>query len=216
MIGYGEDALTLWALKYRLKEILTELGDESSPSDCTVFYRPSFGRGGKDTANFGEFDAIVSTNESVFLIESKWEGSARLPKSIRLSEAQQNRHAIFKEYFDKWDAAVGIQSLTASSSGFLTSIKDKKVASEKDELAEHLRFVISRTTRKSHGRARKNLQNVLLFLHRRDGHPRPSLTPSNFGRVIPIRCPRSISSIDGSWFFEMEPIPDTSGQELNW
>ena len=204
IIGYGEDALTFWTLKNRLEEILGKLGDKSKQSDCTVFYRPSFGRGGSNTANFGEFDAIVSTKTCVYLIECKWEGSAQSSKGIRLSEAQLNRHAIFKEYFDKWDSSVGIPSLTASASGFLTSVNDKKVVSEKDELAKHLKFVLSRIAAGSDGGARKDLRNVLLLLHRQDEEPCPLLMPESFGSVVPIKCPPSIDIKGNSWFFEMD------------
>jgi hypothetical protein len=180
------------------------LGDKSDPDDCIVFYRPSFGRGGSNTANFGEFDAIVSTRTCVYLIESKWEDSAQSSNGIRLSEAQLNRHAIFKECSDKWDRSVGIASLRASNSGFLTSVIDKKVVSEEDELAKHLRFVLSRTAKGSGDATRKDLRNVLLFLHRQDEEPHPILTPESFGQVVPIKCPPSIDTAGMSWFFEMD------------
>ena len=44
IFGYGEDALTFWALKRHLSEILKELKDKTEPSDCLIFFRPSFGR----------------------------------------------------------------------------------------------------------------------------------------------------------------------------
>lgn len=72
IFGYGEDALTLWLLKNQPHEILRQFNDEGKPSDCLVFYRPSFGRsGGPDSAEFGEFDAILASKENVYLIESK-------------------------------------------------------------------------------------------------------------------------------------------------
>jgi hypothetical protein len=204
IIGYGEDALTLWALKNRLEKILRKLDDDSKRSDCTVFYRPSFGRGGINTANFGEFDAIISTRTCVYLTESKWEGSVRSSARIRLSAAQLNRHAIFKEYFDKWDRSSGIPSLTASASGFLTSVSEKRVVSEKNELAKHLEFVLSRTAESSDGGARKDLRNVLLILHRQEEEPCLQLEPESFGTVVPVKCPPSIDAMGNSWFFKMD------------
>ena len=57
ILGYGEDPLTFWALKSKLSNILEKLEDESEPSDCLIFYRPSFGRsGGAQRAEFGEFE----------------------------------------------------------------------------------------------------------------------------------------------------------------
>ena len=46
VLGYGEDALTLWALQNRLIQILDFLDDPSGPPECKVFFRPSFGRRG--------------------------------------------------------------------------------------------------------------------------------------------------------------------------
>ena len=189
-----------------MKEILEKLDDGAKLSDCTVFYRPSFGRGGRNTANFGEFDAIVSTKTCIYLIESKWEGAAQSSKEIRLSEAQLNRHAIFKEYFDKWDRSVGIPSLTASASGFLTSVNDKKVVSEKGELAKHLEFVLSRTAKGLDDYAKKDLRNVLLLFHRQEEEPRMLLKPESFGPVVSIKCPPSIDVMGNSWFFEMDAV----------
>jgi len=44
IFGYGEDALTLWFVNTKTSTILEELKDKTTPSDCLVFYRPSFGR----------------------------------------------------------------------------------------------------------------------------------------------------------------------------
>ena len=74
ILGYGEDSLTFWALKYRLKDILKKLNDKTPSSKCTIFYRPSFGRG--NYICFGEFDAILATEKFIYLIESKWEESS--------------------------------------------------------------------------------------------------------------------------------------------
>ncbi len=44
ILGYEEDAFTFWALKRRTSEILKELKGQTEPSDCLIFFRPSFGR----------------------------------------------------------------------------------------------------------------------------------------------------------------------------
>jgi len=65
ILGYGEDALTLWALKNKLSISLNAFEDQTNPEDCIVFYRPSFGRsGGTLSAQFGEFDALVASRIS--------------------------------------------------------------------------------------------------------------------------------------------------------
>ena len=53
ILAYGEDALTLWALKKKLEHVLQELKESSTPSQCQAFFRPSFGRrGGENSAQF--------------------------------------------------------------------------------------------------------------------------------------------------------------------
>ena len=109
--AYGEDALTLWAIKNRLSEILSKLGDETKVDECKIFFRPSFGRGGKGTSNFGEFDFIILAKEKLYLGESKWDGSSikfedKSKKKIKLDEPQALRHKIFQWYVENWDAAI--------------------------------------------------------------------------------------------------------------
>ena len=74
LLGYGEDGLTLWAIKNRLDTILDKLKDDSDPNNCLVYYRPSFGRrGGLKSAQFGEFDFILLSEHGIYLVESKWD-----------------------------------------------------------------------------------------------------------------------------------------------
>ena len=69
LLGYGEDFLTLWALEEQLAAILSKFEDHTPASDCLAFYRPSFGRsGGENSAEFGEFDAIISSRENSFFV----------------------------------------------------------------------------------------------------------------------------------------------------
>jgi len=46
LLGYGEDALTLWALTNKTSYIYKHLKGEIPPSECIAFYRSSFGRRG--------------------------------------------------------------------------------------------------------------------------------------------------------------------------
>ena len=105
ILGYGEDAFTLWALKHHTTEILKAFQDKTSPSDCLIFYRPSFGRsGGNKSAEFGEFDAILVSLENIYLIESKWDNFSRFQKhEITLSAEQKLRHLIFSWYITHWN-----------------------------------------------------------------------------------------------------------------
>jgi len=99
--AYGEDALTLWAIKNKVPEILGKLGDKTKVEECKIFFRPSFGRGGKGT--FGEFDFIILSDDKLYLGESKWDG-AKKPKAkvhIKFKQQQLRRHEIFKWYIEK-------------------------------------------------------------------------------------------------------------------
>ena len=100
LFGYGEDFLTLWAINEQLQEILGRFEYHVTPSDCLVFYRPSFGRsGGKDSAEFGEFDAIIATKQNTYLIENKWDNLSNYKKKrIVLREEQIVRHKVFTWY----------------------------------------------------------------------------------------------------------------------
>src|SRR5437667_8731055 len=99
-LGYGEDALTLWALSSKLSSLLSAFGDQTPISETIVFYRPSFGRGQQQRgvrtakAEFGEFDAIVGTRERVYPIEAKWECSRGIAPGgiITLRPEQARRH----------------------------------------------------------------------------------------------------------------------------
>ena len=87
IIGYGEDALTLWAMKKRLDFILDKLNDPTDPDNCKVFFRPSFGRrGGPKSSEFGEFDFILLSIKRVYLGESKWERSSELRRGELVPE----------------------------------------------------------------------------------------------------------------------------------
>jgi len=98
---YGEDGLTLKYIRESLDEILYELKDTSDPADCTVFYRPSFGR----ARFYGEFDAIIITPKKAYLVESKWDGSGYLSRGLQ--KHQVRRHKILKWYKDNWNGEVG-------------------------------------------------------------------------------------------------------------
>lgn len=111
LIGYGEDSLTLWALTKnyaKFKEMFKQKFNDNL-DEATVFYRPSFGRGGKSDKNFGEFDAVIVSSEKVYLVESKWNNSSEIRKSkstIVLREEQKLRYDILREYLKVWQKIV--------------------------------------------------------------------------------------------------------------
>ena len=104
VIAYGEDGLTLWAISHKLGDILRTIGDNSLESSCQLYYRPSFGRrGGDNSAQFGEFDFILLTSESIILGESKWDASRNKKNRILpLRKEQAERHVVLRCYLESW------------------------------------------------------------------------------------------------------------------
>jgi len=114
IIGYGEDALTLWTLTERTRQLLDGLEDDCPPDKLLVFFRPSFGRRGSlptesgataDSSQFGEFDAILGTPKGVYLIETKWSRSSECSGGmISLRREQILRHKVFRAYRSAWQS----------------------------------------------------------------------------------------------------------------
>ncbi|QDU09064.1 hypothetical protein [Gimesia aquarii] len=128
---YGEDELTLAAVTKYLPGLLDELGDQTDPDKCLVFYRPSFGRsGGISGSSFGEFDAILATHECIYLIESKWIRSGNPEKRIPLKPNQVLRHEIFEWIKNKWKEVQTWRDFKKKhSTGFENAFHSKPLAS---------------------------------------------------------------------------------------
>jgi hypothetical protein len=169
IIGYGEDALTLWAIKNKLHAILQELNDNSDVSRCKVFFRPSFGRrGGEKSAQFGEFDFIILSKERIYLGESKWDGSSENKNGIlELRDEQKFRHEVMKFYicqwfkgdFPDWSSFVRKVGKTTKHMGV-----EKPLAPVGSLLASNLQTLLE--TIKSHFSSLPEIRNILLYLHK--------------------------------------------------
>jgi len=170
--AYGEDALTLWAIKNKLGELLMELGDNSNAADCRIFFRPSFGRrGGEASAQFGEFDFILLSKECLYLGESKWQRSSEKIRDgvLTLREEQVHRHTIFAFYVREW--AFGSY---AHWSAFVEKAQSKlgqagiaqRLAPDGSLLAENLQTVLGVIRR--HYTLVPDIRNVLLYFHKGD------------------------------------------------
>jgi hypothetical protein len=193
--GYGEDALTLWALKNELPTILDWLDDSSSLSKCKTFFRPSFGRrGGASGSQFGEFDFILLSEQRLYLGESKWRRSSENISngSLKLRKQQLLRHTMFRFYVQEW--AFGNYSTWDE---FSISAKEKlealdifkPIAVAKRLLTTNLQTVLE--TVKFQFPSVPPIKNVLLFLH--DGtstKPLPQRAGDDF-EVVPIVYPKS-------------------------
>ena len=177
VLGYGEDFLTFWAISKKLGEILSRLKDETDPEKCTVFYRPSFGRrGGTRSAEFGEFDAVIVTPQTAYLVESKWDGSkASFPNNVlELGDVQTRRHEIFRWYHENWEGEEWEEFVRRRAREFRERF-GKNMPREGSLLSQNLMTVLNKT------RGRK-LVDVLLFLHRKE----PPRIQTNF-RIVTIK-----------------------------
>jgi len=189
IFGYGEDALTLWALKQHTSDILGAFGDQNPPSDCLIFYRPSFGRsGGVRRAEFGEFDAIIASSENIYLIESKWDNLSTFKNDeLTIEEEQELRHRIFSWYITHWDKKYSNdwESFIEEQMGdFQMGFPDKRIAPADSILAENLQFILTKLQK--HCRrfsSKRNIQNVLCFFYNRRNTKPPSKTSKDFSLV---------------------------------
>ncbi|MBA3557159.1 MAG: hypothetical protein H0W30_01035 [Gemmatimonadaceae bacterium] len=199
LLGYGEDALTYWAITQRLDALLQPFGD-SAAATGTVFFRPSFGRRSSSWnedpsrrgAQFGEFDSIISTEAAVYLIEAKWSSSGEVePDRIVLRAEQIRRHRVFGRYLTLWgeqspatweefhsrNPALEIQGLAGRSE----SCETAPVGSR---LARNLTTVLTCCARVG-----KPVRDVILVVHP-GAQPelKPRSGPEGF-QVVEIDCP---------------------------
>lgn len=173
LLGYGEDALTLWALQRHISDILKAVHDETTPSDCLIYYRPSFGRsGGTSRAEFGEFDAILASSENIYLIESKWDNLSTFKNDeLTIEEEQELRHRIFSWYVTHWDEKYSNDwesFIEEQMDDFQKEFPEKRIAPANSLLAENLRFILTMLKKHCKGfSSRRSIQNVLCFFYNR-------------------------------------------------
>jgi hypothetical protein len=186
MIGYGEDALTLWTFRHRLDAVLSQLGNGSSEAECTLFFRPSFGRkGGADSAQFGEFDFILLTPICLYLGEAKWDRSpeASTGTAIHLRPEQVLRHTVFRQYVKEWTCGCyeSWRDFLATAEPGWTG--EKSIAPVGSLLAENLQKVL-RTIRGKYKSTPEKV-DVLLYLHDRDANSgQPTAVSTGFNLVV--------------------------------
>lgn len=167
LYGYGEDSITLGLIQSNFKELLeVHLKDESSPSQCTVFYRPSFGRkGGKDSPQFGEFDMILLSHENIYLFECKWINRKIAP--IKLSDVQITRHEIMKFYIEEWcrcnDDHPNWKVFVDKKSKDFKEKWGKPIIKKESILQMNLETVLNEIKNK-YGHKEIKIQNILLLL----------------------------------------------------
>jgi hypothetical protein len=173
ILAYGEDALTLWAIKSRLSVILQQLDDATPPSKCQILYRPSFGRRG-----FGEFDFVLLSQQRLYLGESKWDGSLKSRRRIvRLEPGQVRRHELFAFYVTQWTSE---QSASWAEFEQAVSQSGRPIAPADSILAANL-FTVLRVIREFY-HATPPIVNVLLYFYNSGigSQPPPQVAPETF------------------------------------
>jgi hypothetical protein len=173
ILGYGEDALTLWALKNHMSKILERFEDKSDPSKCLVFYRPSFGRsGGRKRTEFGEFDAIIVSRENIYLVESKWDNLSKFKNDKNIIRpVQELRHQIFSWYLTHWSKKYcGDWKSFIEEQGYSFKqkfkMKKENVVSSQSLLSRNLESILNKSL--DHCRrfsGENSIKNVLLFFY---------------------------------------------------
>lgn len=193
IVGYGEDALTLWALRQHTSKILEEFPDKTPISECIAFYRPSFGRCGRGNSIFGEFDAIIASKQNVYLIESKWDNHNDFKnEEFSLKSHQILRHQIFVWYLTHWN-----KKYSGNWQSFVNEQKEnfpfpnKTIASNSSLLAQNLEHILTKIHEHCSYLSESNIKNVFLFFYDSEKSTCPTKTNDSF-KIIPIAYSREI------------------------
>lgn len=167
ILGYGEDAFTLLTLQKHGSRILEALGEGLDSDNCLAFFRPSFGRGGKNRSEIGEFDVILATINNVYLIENKWDNfTVTNKKVIALKREQILRHKLFSWYYTNWNIHQyknWTEFVKQKSNIFSKIFSNKSMPRQETLLARNLETVL----KKLHECRTKFIipRNVLLYFH---------------------------------------------------
>jgi hypothetical protein len=189
ILGYGEDALTLWALRNRHAAILRALGDTSDDARCQVFYRPDFGRGGANgDSGFGAIDFILMTDQALYLGATCWDRACdRLPDTpLDLRENQRQQHTHFAYYVEDWLIASQVNGRDGAAASRLPQPRavGTTLASESGRHLTPNLLALLEIIRMRYG-GMPPIANVLLYLYDGDGMPTPGSAADDF-IVIPL------------------------------
>jgi hypothetical protein len=199
ILGYGEDALTLWALEQRVFKILNECRDKTAISDCLVFYRPSFGRHSRAGSSiFGEFDAIIASKESIYLIESKWDNLTEFNNTeLILGKEQTLRHKIFSWYLTHWN-----RKYLGNWQAFVSEhqkdfkinfkINHKTIAPKDSLLSRNLESILNKIQEHCGNISESSIKNILLFFFNSEMKSKPPIRINKTFKLIPIDYSREV------------------------
>ena len=200
ILGYGEDAFTLWTLKQHTSDFLESFRDQTAPSDCLIFFRPSLGRsGGEGGAEFGEFDAILASSENVYLIESKWDNFSDFnDEEVTIKSVQKMRHRIFRWYLTRWDPKYSKDwegFVRDHTPDFQKRFRGKKIAPSDSLLATNLQFILTLLREHCRELGPEHVKDVLLFFY--DGER--STPPTRVGEGFRLVCFDYSREVEGNF-----------------
>ena len=201
MLGYGEDALTLWAITRGLPSFLRQLEDDTPAKEVLVLFRPSFGRRSPNAnatpSVFGEFDAIVRSRYANYLVEGKWNSSSELKETIvDITERQKRRHRVMRWYYENWQPE-GEQSWAdfrgRSKVSFERAFPGLTMPTAGTTLAKNLEYVLALMKEKD-----LPLYDVLLFSTVHAGLRPSSVNPASFRLVV-----MNVEAVSGDGFIRI-------------
>jgi hypothetical protein len=149
--------------------LLNKVGDISIRNNCSIVYRPSFGRmGGAGSSQFGEFDAVIISEKSVYLCESKWDKSSEnIQKGkLRLRKEQIRRHEILRFYIDNYGYGKyqnWAEFQKASQNCEEMTKHPKTIPGENSLLARNIQSLINEV--KIIHKTKPNINNLLIYFY---------------------------------------------------
>jgi hypothetical protein len=203
VFGYGEDALSFWALTRRTSEFLGRFNDGTAPADAVLYFRPSFGRlgsnpvapgGTADSSQFGEFDALLGTPCGVYQIEAKWSRSSEIDRDkILLRTEQVRRHHLLRAYLAAWRAQnpANWTAFHEGQKGFLEVDAIRyPLAPLGSQLARNLETVLLGLSN-----CGESVVDVVLYVRITDGPMVNAVRPEGF-QLVTIECPSEAGFVE--------------------
>lgn len=202
MLGYGEDALTLWGMTMGLQSFLRQLDDDTPAKEALVFFRPSFGRRSQNRSAtpsvFGEFDAIVRSRSANYLVEAKWNSSSELSEStLDIAERQQRRHKVMRWYYEHWQRepkGSWTDFGKRSKPSFEAAFPGLTIPTAGTTLAKNLEYVLTLMKENE-----LPLYDVLLFLSVHRGL-RPNTVNPDYFRLVMM----NVEAVGGDGFIRID------------
>jgi len=207
VLGYGEDALTYWAVSQHVRDVVGPTGplhDESAIGEVLFFYRPSFGRAaGAGSPQFGEFDAIVGTPKATYLVESKWTGDPIIAGQMMLAARQVLRHQVFAWIRERWLSQcpkdwAAFYHHNRNIEDFSERFQGKPLARPETRLGSNLQYILS-----SLSMCGEPTKDVLLYFHLKGSVIPQGVTDAPGFVLVPV-CFDPLNPAHGGRFIDMQ------------